>query len=45
MLTKVLQALRLEQKAQHADKIEKAFHEELDKHKPCGHCLRHAVAQ
>ena len=39
MLTEVLQVLRLDTgKAIHADKIEQAYHEQLDKHKQCENC-------
>ena len=40
MLIQVLEVLRLERmgKAMHADKMEQAYHEELDKHIVCENC-------
>ena len=40
MLVKLLQVLRLDEigKTKHADKIQEAYHEEIDKHRFCQKC-------
>ena len=46
MVIRVLQVLRSEEigKTQHADKIEKAYNEELERHRPCENCLKGTAA-
>ena len=46
MVIQVLQVLRSEEigKTQHADKIEKVYQEELERHRPCEKCPKGTAA-
>ena len=47
MVIEVLQVLRLKEigKKLHADIIEKVYHEELDRHRPCEKCPEGTATQ